>query len=156
MLGDPQTRASADFLPWGDVLATRAPRLLHDGLKNRHVNKGLVWENDAVRLVLTEAGPGQAYLVASPRWGADAASASQAAYNEIGRVLQDQGLAIVHERLFGSLTVKAGSHGLPLCSLPRQKPPGRWPSHLRTGSSPRGRGFGRGYHPGGILLSSPG
>jgi hypothetical protein len=106
MLGDPQTWASADFLPRGNALATRVPRPLHDGLKNRHVNQGLVWENDAVRIVLTEAGPGQAYLVASPRWGADAASASQAAYNEISRVLQDRGLAIVHERLFGSLTVK--------------------------------------------------
>ena len=40
-------------------------------------------------------------------WGGHAASAARAAYSEIGRVLQDQGLTIVHERLFGSISVKS-------------------------------------------------
>jgi len=98
MLGDPHTWVSADYPPWGEASVARVPEpaLFH----------GVVWENDAVKVSLTQAGPGQAYLVASTKWGANAASASQAAYNEIGRVLQDQGLVIVHERLFGSLTVK--------------------------------------------------
>ena len=52
------------------------------------------------------AGEGQAFLVAQAAWGADAGRAAQAAYGEIARVLQDQGLTIVHERLFGSLKVK--------------------------------------------------
>jgi enamine deaminase RidA (YjgF/YER057c/UK114 family) len=52
------------------------------------------------------AGPDQAFLVAPAAWGADAVSAARAAYGEIGRVLQDRGLTIVHERLFGSLAVK--------------------------------------------------
>jgi enamine deaminase RidA (YjgF/YER057c/UK114 family) len=52
------------------------------------------------------SGPGQAFLVASSRWGADAAPAAQAAYGEIARVLRARGLTIVHERLFGSLSVK--------------------------------------------------
>jgi hypothetical protein len=52
------------------------------------------------------AGPGQAFLVVSPRWGVEAARIALAAYAAIARVLQNEGLAIVHERLFGSLTVK--------------------------------------------------
>jgi enamine deaminase RidA (YjgF/YER057c/UK114 family) len=141
MRGDPQTWVSADFLPWGNALATRAPRPLHDGLKKRHINKGLVWENDAVRLFLTEAGPGQAYLVASPRWGTDAASASQAAYNEIGRVLQDQGLAIVHERLFGNLTVKAAVIASRSAAFRARNLPADGPLTYVQGHPPGGEGL---------------
>ena len=156
MLGDPQTWASADFLPWGNALATRAPRPLHDGLKNRHVNQGLVWENDAVRLVVTEAGPGQAYLVASPRWGADAASASQAAYNEIGRVLQDRGLAIVHERLFGSLTVKPAVMAARYAALGTRNFPADGPLTYVQGHPPGGEGLAGVIIRAVSLLSSPG
>jgi enamine deaminase RidA (YjgF/YER057c/UK114 family) len=52
------------------------------------------------------AGQGQAFLVVQGVWGADATLIAQAAYGEIARVLQNQGLTIVHERLFGSLAVK--------------------------------------------------
>ena len=52
------------------------------------------------------AGPGQAVMVASPHEGVDASRATLAAYAAIARVLQDQGLTIVHERLFGSLSVR--------------------------------------------------
>ena len=58
-------------------------------------------------LHVVAAGPGQAFLVAQAGWGADATQAVQAAYGEIARVLQDQGLTIAHERLFGSLTVNS-------------------------------------------------
>jgi enamine deaminase RidA (YjgF/YER057c/UK114 family) len=54
------------------------------------------------------AGPGQAFLVAEAAAAADPLSAAHAAYGEIGRTLQDQGLTIVHERLFGSLAAQAG------------------------------------------------
>jgi enamine deaminase RidA (YjgF/YER057c/UK114 family) len=57
---------------------------------------------------VSAAGPGQTYIVAQTAPGADAVSAARAAYGEIARILRDQGLAIVHERLFGSLTVRAG------------------------------------------------
>ena len=47
-------------------------------------------------------------LVGSPSdgWGADPTQAAQAAYGGIAQVLQEQGLTIIHERLFGSLSVK--------------------------------------------------
>ena len=54
------------------------------------------------------AGPGQTYIVAQTAPGADAVSAAQAAYRAIARIVQDRGLTIVHERLFGSLTARAG------------------------------------------------
>jgi enamine deaminase RidA (YjgF/YER057c/UK114 family) len=52
------------------------------------------------------AGEDQAFLVVQGAWGADAALAAHAAYYAITRVLKDQGLTVVHERLFGSLAVK--------------------------------------------------
>jgi enamine deaminase RidA (YjgF/YER057c/UK114 family) len=137
MLGD----ASAYFLQWGDVPVDRASRPIHDDLRNRHFNQGLVWENDTARLVLTEAGPGQAYLVASPKWGADAASVSQAAYNEIGRVLQDQGLAIVHERLFGSLAVKPAVMASRSAAFRSRNLPADGPLTYIQGHPPGGEGL---------------
>ena len=58
-------------------------------------------------LHLSPAGPGQTFLVAQSAWGVDAGQAARLAYGEIARVLQDQGLIMVHERLFGSLTAKS-------------------------------------------------
>jgi enamine deaminase RidA (YjgF/YER057c/UK114 family) len=58
------------------------------------------------RLHHRAAGPGQAFLVASPRWGVDSARTALAAYATIARLVQDQGLTMVHERLFGSLSVR--------------------------------------------------
>jgi enamine deaminase RidA (YjgF/YER057c/UK114 family) len=52
------------------------------------------------------AGESVTFLVAQGSWRADAALSARGAYGEIARVLQDQGLTIVHERLFGSLAVK--------------------------------------------------
>ena len=73
--------------------------------------------------------------------------AAQAAYGEIARVLQDQGLTIVHERLFGSLKVK------PAVMASRARPSSRkhFPEmahYLHPRPSPLGRGLGRGHHPG--------
>ena len=61
---------------------------------------------ELITLQVRPAGPDQVFLVASSRWGADAAPAARAAYGEIARVLRARGLTIVHERLFGSLSVQ--------------------------------------------------
>jgi enamine deaminase RidA (YjgF/YER057c/UK114 family) len=63
--------------------------------------------SELVKLHLTSTGAGQAFLVAKATWGVEAAVATRAAYDEIAQVLQDQNLTMVHERLFGSLKVKA-------------------------------------------------
>jgi enamine deaminase RidA (YjgF/YER057c/UK114 family) len=97
---------SPDSLLWGAAPVDRPHKPLHHGSKTGCLNNCVVWECEAVKLILTKPGVGQAFLVAPAARGADAVSAAQAAYAEIAQVLQDLGLTIVHERLFGSLTVK--------------------------------------------------
>ncbi len=87
------------------------------------------------------AGQGQAFLVTSPKWGADPAQAAQASYAKIAQVLQEQGLTIVHERLFGSLKVKpavmsARDAAFRACNLP-----GDGPFTYIQGQPPWGEGF---------------
>ena len=66
----------------------------------KHLAGSTRYDLELCTVNLRAAGPGQVFLVAQVAWGADAASAARAAYSEIARVLQDQGLTIVHERLF--------------------------------------------------------
>jgi enamine deaminase RidA (YjgF/YER057c/UK114 family) len=94
-----------------------------------------------VTLHMCTAGEGQAFLVAQAAWGANAAPATWAAYGEIARVLQDQGLTIVHERIFGSLKVKpevmsARDAAFRACNLP-----GDGPFTCIQGQPPWGEGF---------------
>jgi enamine deaminase RidA (YjgF/YER057c/UK114 family) len=98
-------------------------------------------QSDLVRLHLNPAGAGQAFLVAQANWGVDAAAAARAAYDGIARVLQDQGLAIVHERLFGSLKVKAQVMSARIASLRACGHPGDGPLTYIQGTPPWGEGF---------------
>ena len=63
---------------------------------------------DLCTLHVSAAGPGQIFIVAQTAPGAEAVPAAQAAYRAIAQIVRDQGLTIVHERLFGSLTARAG------------------------------------------------
>jgi enamine deaminase RidA (YjgF/YER057c/UK114 family) len=87
------------------------------------------------------AGPGQAFLVAPVAWGADAVSAAGAAYSEIGRVLQDWGLTIVHERLFGSLTARASVLVAREAALSATRISSESPITYIQGHPPWGEGF---------------
>jgi enamine deaminase RidA (YjgF/YER057c/UK114 family) len=87
------------------------------------------------------AGPGQAFLVARAAWGADAAPAAQAAYGEIARVLQDQGLTVVHERLFGSLSVQPAALAARTAALKANHLPADGPITYIQGHPPWGEGF---------------
>jgi enamine deaminase RidA (YjgF/YER057c/UK114 family) len=78
-----------------------------DGRKGEDILSGsLSSSQELFGLHIRAAGPAQAFLVASPRWDAEATRAALAAYKALAQVLQDQGLIIVHERLFGSLSVR--------------------------------------------------
>jgi hypothetical protein len=57
----------------------------------------------AATVCVTEAGRGQAYLVAAGAWGHTAAQSAAAAYEEIAGELKKRELQILHERVFGSL-----------------------------------------------------
>jgi enamine deaminase RidA (YjgF/YER057c/UK114 family) len=97
--------------------------------------------SELVKLHLTSTGAGQAFLVAKATWGVEAAVATRAAYDEIARVLQDQGLTMVHERLFGSLKVKAEVMSARKASLRACGFPADGPLTYIQGTPPWGEGF---------------
>jgi len=65
---------SLDFVPWSAAPADRYPRLSHYEPGTACLDNRLVWGHEAAGVILTKAGPGQAFLVARTGWGADAAS----------------------------------------------------------------------------------
>jgi enamine deaminase RidA (YjgF/YER057c/UK114 family) len=93
------------------------------------------------KLHLTSTGAGQAFLVAQASWGVKPAAATRAAYEEIARVLQDQGLTMVHERLFGSLKVQAEVMSARNASLSAGGFPADGPLTYIQGTPPWGEGF---------------
>ncbi len=90
----------------------RDPSLLGLPLDGRQTPKLLTGSAsaglDLCRVHQRAAGPGQIYIVAQTTPGAETVAAAQAAYGAIARIVQGQGWTIVHERLFGSLTARAG------------------------------------------------
>ena len=66
----------------------------------------ILCEQTAVKASLTQAGQGQAFLVASVSAPADAAQAAWESYSRVAQALRENHLEIVHERIFGSLSVE--------------------------------------------------
>jgi enamine deaminase RidA (YjgF/YER057c/UK114 family) len=130
-----------DIEPWGDALAYRYPRLPYTEPRTECLDNRLVWRHESVRIILTKAGPGQAFLVAQTGWGADAAPAAQAAYGEIARILQVRGMTVVHERLFGSLTVKPAVMAARSVAFSARNLPVDGPLTYIQGAPPWGEGF---------------
>ncbi len=105
MLADSQT--SPQCFPVSSGPAIENCAFMPNGQKvQKSLSSHLCSPQELFTLHRRVAGQGQAFLVAQTVWGAPAGQAARAAYGEIARVLQDQGLTIVHERLFGSLSVK--------------------------------------------------
>jgi len=63
------------------------------------------YQRGAVRVHVTDVGQGQAFVTAAVAEPCDAAQAASDAYAQVAAVLSDAGLQIVHERLFGTLSV---------------------------------------------------
>ena len=122
------------------------PSLMHPGFPSAgRIGKSLTdasrYHTELVSLHLRPAGEGQVFMVAQPLWGADAAEAAQAAYDEIARVLQDQGLTIVHERLFGSLKAKPAIMSARDAAFRAGNLPGDGPVTYIQGQPPWGEGL---------------
>lgn len=130
-----------DSLTLADVLVNPTPRPPDDGLKTWRWDNCAVWEHDAIKVNLTEAGQGQTFIVAAPRWGEATNKAARAAYGEIARALQDRGLAIVHERLFGSLTAKSAVVACRAAAFSARSLPVAGPFTYIQGHPPWGKGF---------------
>ena len=56
---------------------------------------------------VTDSADGQAFLVATVTGKHDASETAQVAYSAIAEVLQRKGMHIVHERIFGSLSIES-------------------------------------------------
>jgi enamine deaminase RidA (YjgF/YER057c/UK114 family) len=70
------------------------------------VNEAMASHQAATKLSLIRAGIDQLFLVASIRCPADACKAAQESYTQIAEVIKEQQLEILHERIFGSLSVE--------------------------------------------------
>jgi len=63
-------------------------------------------ELTAMKLILTWAGQGRAFFVESVRSPADAAQAAWESYVRLAEALRQNGLEVVHERIYGGLSVE--------------------------------------------------
>lgn len=61
---------------------------------------------ETIKLHVTEAGDGQAFLVASAQHNAAAPLAAADTYEQLGEMLNKRGMTIVQERIFGSVSVE--------------------------------------------------
>ena len=67
---------------------------------------GIFCEQTATKFSVTWAGQGQAFFAASVRSPADATQTAWDAYTRIAETLREHQLEIIHERIFGSLSVE--------------------------------------------------
>ena len=83
---------SLDFAPWSAVPADQYPRLPHYEPGTVCLDNRRAWGPQSARVILTKAGPGQAFLVAQTVWGADAARQAAVTFDRLqGRWLCPDG-----------------------------------------------------------------
>jgi enamine deaminase RidA (YjgF/YER057c/UK114 family) len=70
------------------------------------LNEPSTCERSAIQLSVTRAGEGRTFFVCSARLPADARKTAREAYLRVAEVIRKRRLAIVHERIFGSLSVE--------------------------------------------------
>jgi enamine deaminase RidA (YjgF/YER057c/UK114 family) len=70
------------------------------------INELITSKQAATKLSVTRAGIDQLFLVASVRSSSDALQTARESYVQIAEVLREHQLEIVHERMFGSLSVE--------------------------------------------------
>jgi enamine deaminase RidA (YjgF/YER057c/UK114 family) len=88
-----------------------------------------------------EAGEGRVFLVASVTGEEDAAAAARATYAMIADVLHDKRMEIVHERIFGSLSVEAAVKRERKAALSEQRISANGPITYVAGDPPWGEGL---------------
>jgi len=73
---------------------------------NNMIKELIACEQSRTKLSVTSAGQGQAFLVASVNSPSDAGHAAMESYTRIAKVLKECRLEILHERIFGSLSLE--------------------------------------------------
>ena len=103
-----------------------------------------------VKLQVTTAGAGQAFLVASSPSDTDAFKAAFNSYSHIAEILSAKGMAIVHERIFGNLSVETAVLAARKEALQSGSVPFESPVTYIQGHPPWGEGFS------GVLIQAVG
>ena len=94
-----------------------------------------------VTVQVTTAGAGQAFLVASSSSHTDAFKAAFDSYSHLAEILSAKGMAIVHERIFGSLSVETAVMEARKEALQSGSIPCESPVTYIQGHPPWGEGF---------------
>jgi enamine deaminase RidA (YjgF/YER057c/UK114 family) len=94
-----------------------------------------------IALHCTEAGEGHAFLVASVPGKEDTATAARALYARIADALYDKRMQIVHERIFGSLSVEGAVLNERKAALSEQQIPAHGPITYVEGNPHWGEGL---------------
>jgi enamine deaminase RidA (YjgF/YER057c/UK114 family) len=97
------------------------------------------WKN--IALHCTEAGDGQAFFVASVSGEEDAATAARVSYAMIADALHEKRMEIIHERIFGSLSVEAAVMAARSEALHERGIPSDGPVVYIEGNPPWGAGL---------------
>ena len=98
-------------------------------------------QRENMMLHVTEAGEEQAFMVASALKENNAAQAVRASYAKIAEVLQDSGMSIVQERIFGSQSVETEVMAARSAALQARHLPDHGPVTYIHGDPPWGKGF---------------
>jgi enamine deaminase RidA (YjgF/YER057c/UK114 family) len=99
------------------------------------------FEQSTVKLHVKEAGKCQAFIVASVEGEEDAASAARASYAMIADALFDRRMQIVHERVFGSMSVETAVLRERKAALSEHQIPADGPVTYVEGTPPWGEGL---------------
>jgi enamine deaminase RidA (YjgF/YER057c/UK114 family) len=99
------------------------------------------FEQSMLKLHVKEAGQCQAFIVASLPDEEDAATASRTSYRMIADTLFDRHMEIVHERIFGSLSVEAAVLSERKAALSERQIPADGPVTYVEGRPPWGEGL---------------
>jgi enamine deaminase RidA (YjgF/YER057c/UK114 family) len=103
-----------------------------------------------VTVQVTTAGAGQEFLVASSPSETDAFKAAFDSYSHIAEILSQKGMAIVHERIFGSLNAETAVMAARKKALESGSIPFKSPVTYIQGHPPWGEGFS------GVLIQAVG
>jgi len=93
------------------------------------------------KLHVAEAGPGQIFISAAPSDRYDSYQAAALIYGRVGDVLRAAGAEIVHERLFGSLSVEPAVMAARRAALHARDIPSDGPVTYIQGHPPWGKGL---------------
>ncbi len=91
------------------------------------INELITSEQAATKLSVTRAGIDQLFIVTSVRSPVDALQAARESYIQIAEILREHHLEILHERIFGSLSVEPfvmsiRKHALQTCGIHSNNP----------------------------------